>query len=112
MKTPGWAQFEVEVNALFGLRATITSGNKFFDPGDGVTPGPGDGYFADAKYSERVSHSLKVLDLDSWRERAALAGKRFIMPLRFWPRGFLKPSDYVVLSLHDFVELTQGGGGD
>ena len=43
--------------------------------------------------------------LTEWLVKAGEFGKRFIMPLRFWPKDHLKPQDFVLLSLNDFAEL-------
>lgn len=96
---------------VLGLESTPGSGNQFHSPGDGTTPGhPALHRFpiiTDSKYSEAWSTTLRLLTLKQWSVKAAEQGKRFVMPLRFFPRGSRQPSDWVVLSLHDFVELLE-----
>lgn len=102
--------WEEEVALTLDLDITITSGNKFYDPGDCITRGRDDPFplFADAKFTKRASFSLKAKDLRQYSVRAAEAGKRFILPLRFQSPGQRHPEDYVVMPFHDFVELRQG----
>lgn len=104
MKTE-WQEFEKEVAEILGLRQTIRSGVKFHDVGDATSPGRG-GLICDAKLTKRLSFSLNFPFLERWLEQAALVGKRFIMPIRWAPVGS-PPTDFVVLTLHDFMELTQ-----
>jgi hypothetical protein len=100
-----WEVFEAYVARVFGLRQTIASGSKFYDPGDAV----GDRHdvfplWADAKCTETKSFSLKARELADWTGRAQESGRRFILPLRFHsPTG--RHADYVVLGLDDFKEL-------
>jgi len=103
---PTWEAFESDVAELFGLRRTITSGNKFFDPGDAVSP-PDDPFplYVDAKYTERLSYSLKLKDLQNYRDQAAHLGKHLVLPLRFWPRGQHGPQDFAVVDLYDLHDL-------
>jgi hypothetical protein len=105
----GWKTFERHVTEVLGLDATIHSGSKFFDQGDAVTRGRGHRFplFADAKYTEHFSHSLQLKMLSDLHEQAAGVGRRMVMPIRFWPQGVPGPTDYVVLSLHDFAELME-----
>ena len=102
---PKWQRHEREVRELLGLDATITSGNKWFDPSDGITRGRDLPFqmYCDCKCTEKHSFSLKLADLYQLQDRAAEMGKRFIMPIRFHPA--VGPQDYVVLGLHDFAEL-------
>jgi hypothetical protein len=109
---PAWKRFETEVQQLLGLSSTVSSGNQFNDPGDGVNnlridqhPFP---LIVDCKYTERASMSLKRDDLKQWEERSAEMGKRFAMPIRFArsPMGLLV-NDYILLGLHDFAELLE-----
>lgn len=101
---PKWQRHEREVADILGLRRTITSGNKWFDPGDGVTRGRSPfPLYADCKCTEKHSFSLKLADLYQMQDRAAEMGKRLIMPVRFHPA--VGPQDYVVIGLHDFAEL-------
>lgn len=102
--------WEHEVARLLDLDLTITSGNKWYDPGDATTRGRDDPFplYADAKFTERASFSLKAKDLRQYSKRAEEAGKRFLLPLRFHSPGQRHPEDYAVLSFHDFVELRDG----
>jgi hypothetical protein len=92
---------------MFGLDATITSGNKFFDPGDGVTrdreaPFP---LYADCKCTSMASMSIRVLHLRQYAARAAELGKRFIMPIRFHIVAEDSHDDWVLIQAHDLAEL-------
>lgn len=100
-----WAQFEAYVAGVFGMRQTISSGSKFYDPGDAVSDRHE--YFplyADAKCTQAKSFSLKAAELRGYTERAMESGRRFILPLRFvvGTRGY---EDYVVVGMQDFKEL-------
>lgn len=109
MSKPGWENHEEDVAKIFGLRRTISSGNRFFDPGDAVSPdstGPFPIY-AEAKYTEKDSFTLKRKDLRKYWELAFDTNKHLIMPIRFWPRGARMPDDYVLLGLHDLQELIE-----
>ena len=55
--------------------------------------------------TDHVSKSIRLAELQQWSRKAQEFGKRFIMPIRFWPRGQQGPHDYVLLSLDDFAEL-------
>ena len=80
-----WEVWEREVVKALDLDATISSGSKWYDPGDATTRGRDDPFplFADAKFTERASFSLKAKDLRQYSKRAEEAGKRFLLPLRF-----------------------------
>ncbi len=109
MSEPKWQRHEREVRELLGLDSTITSGSKWFDPGDGVTRGRSPfPLYADCKCTERGSFSLKLADLNDLQYRAAEMGKRLILPVRFHPD--VGPQDYIVCSLHDFAELLSLAG--
>ena len=107
MSKRGWEAWEHYVTHLLGIDATIHSGNKFYDPGDAVTRGRSSAFplYADAKYTEKFSYPLKLKELSQYGERAADLGKRLVLSIRFWPKGVVRPEDYVVLSADDFVEL-------
>jgi hypothetical protein len=104
---PGWENHEREVAAMLGLERTITSGNKWHDPGDATTRGREHPFpiYMEGKYTEGMSFSLNMKSLKDYANRAAQAGMRMVLPVRFWPRGRHAPDDYVVVSLNDFVEL-------
>jgi hypothetical protein len=102
-----WEAFEAYVARVFGLRQTIASGSKFYDPGDAV----GDRHdvfplWADAKCTEAKSFSLKARELADWTGRAQESGRRFILPLRFHS-VVGRHADYVVVGLEDFSELLE-----
>lgn len=105
----GWAAHEIYVQEVLSLSPTINSGNQFHDPGDGVDrEHPSEKLFpliVDAKYTERLSFSVKYTILSEWWQRAAEMGKRFAMPIRFFPKFTVEPIDYILLSLDDFAEL-------
>jgi hypothetical protein len=106
MKKSGWQVHEEYVQNLLGLDSTICSGNKFYDPGDGVDrEHPSQKAFPliiDAKCTKAKSYSVKAEFLKEWEEKAAMLGKRFAMPIRFEPS-----QDYVLLTLNDFAELLE-----
>lgn len=101
-----WEQHERYIQSVLGLEATISSGSKFYDPGDAVDYNREAAFplVADCKYTERKSFSVTRKALEQWEEKASEIGKRFIMPVRMCP-PHSEPYDCVVLSLHDFAEL-------
>ena len=105
-KKPGWQEFEQEVNEQLGLRATISSGNKWHDPGDGTdraqTTFP---LLVDAKYTTYASFGLSAQFLLQMVGKAQELGRRFVLPVRFGSLRQGVSRDYVVLTLHDFTEL-------
>lgn len=107
VKGKPWEQFESDVAQRLGLRRTISSGNKFYDPGDAVStrddPFP---LFADAKCTTAKSFSLKSHELRQYTERALHQGQHMILPVRFHsPVGYHE--DYVVSVFEDFQELLE-----
>jgi hypothetical protein len=105
----GWELFERHANDVLALESTIASGSKWHDPGDGVdrrhyseTDFP---LIIDAKYTESGSYAINAAKMLQWVERAQEMGKRFALPLRFWPSWSDRPEDYIVLRLDDFGEL-------
>lgn len=108
----GWKEHERYICSLLDLDQTCCSGNKFYDPGDGVDRShPNQNSFAlivDAKCTTAASFSLKLAFLKEWEEKAASLGKRFAMPIRFEPLiDFDAKHDYVLLTLNDFAELLE-----
>lgn len=103
----GWQAFERYIQQVLGLDSTISSGSKFYDPGDAVTRGRKAPFplFCDAKYTEYSSRPLKLRELRDYSGRAAELGKRMVLAVRFWPQGDVEPQDYAVIGLHDFAEL-------
>jgi hypothetical protein len=105
----GWGAWEKDSAHDLGLERTISSGNKFYDPGDAVTRGHSDfPLYSDAKYTERMSYSLRRQEMEHHIQRADEQGKRMILPVRIWPQGHLHPLDLAVLQLHDLKELLDG----
>ena len=111
MKKRGWQAHEEYVQNLLNLDSTICSGNKFYDPGDGVDRShPSENSFAlivDAKCTTAKSFSVKSEFLREWKEKAAMLGKRFAMPIRFESPLSAEKHDYILLTLDDFAELLE-----
>lgn len=112
MKKRGWRGHEEYVQKLLGLDSTICSGNKFYDPGDGVDRShPDENPFAliiDAKCTAAKSFSIKAELLREWMLSAAMLGKRFAMPIRFEnPLEYDGNEDYILMGLDDFAELLE-----
>lgn len=110
MANPGagdWKVFEEFVATQLGLALTVASGSKFYDPGDAVTRDPNHPFplYADAKFTEYASFSVSRKLVEKYLAKATELGKRFILPVRIWPRGQARPTDVVMLPFHDFVEL-------
>lgn len=105
--TRGWEAHEKDLQEMFGLEPTITSGSKFYDPGDAVTRGRTHPFplYVDGKYTTKRSRSVSLKELRDYQGRAAEIGKRMVLALRYWPISDTQPEDYVVLSAHDFAEL-------
>ena len=105
---PDWQRFEREANAALGIDATVTSGNKWYDKNDGTTRGhPLDNAFmidADEKSTTHKTYSLSEDFLLSNKKRSTLAGKTFLLPLRFEHEDF--HSDWIVISMDDFLSMT------
>lgn len=100
-----WQAWEHSAAAVLGLDTTITSGNRFYDPGDATSRDRRDPFplLVDCKLTEKASFSLKAKELRQYTVRAAEAGKRFVLPVRFWTPQ--RVDDYVVMGFHDFVEM-------
>ncbi|AEQ21073.1 conserved hypothetical protein [Rhodococcus phage E3] len=116
MPEKNWERHEREIQELLGLRATIASGNQWHDPSDGVTPGHySDSTFplmVDCKCTTQKSFSLSRTFFADWRKKAEMAGKRFLMPVRFeYKDGRIeRREDYVILALDDLVDLLENRG--
>lgn len=108
---PGWEHWESDLQELLGLDSTICSGNQFHDTGDAVdNTNPRDVSFpllVDCKYTEKQSFSVSRKNMEQWLLRGTERGKRAIMAIRVWPRGFPHGRDYVVCSADDFAELLE-----
>ena len=101
---------EAYVQKLLGLSSTISSGNKWHDPSDGIDRrhySETDFAFAvDCKCTETYGFRLTRRTLRDWVNKAALLGKRFAMPIRFvYEDGNVE--DYVLLTLNDFAEMLE-----
>jgi hypothetical protein len=109
MHYPGWQAHEKHVQDLLELDSTPGSGNQFYAPGDAVDnrhqQQSSFAVLADCKYTEKGSFSVNHHFMAQQTDRATEAGKRFVMPIRFFHRGARHPDDYVVLGLDDFAEL-------
>lgn len=107
----GWEAFEHYVNKALGLQATIASGSKAYDPGDGVDrrhhTETDYAVQVDAKYSEKASYAVSAKLMRQWCQRAAEAGKRFILAVRLVDGGGREVHDYVVVPLQDYVMLLE-----
>lgn len=55
--------------------------------------------------TEKGSYSLNAKFLRQMTDKSAALGRRFVLPVRFWPVGAPFPEDYVVVGLGDFAEL-------
>ncbi len=106
-----WLAWEHTIQAKLSLDATPASGARFQAVGDAVdNRHPSESAFpllADAKHTEAKSYSITKKFWDQWQSVAMEAGKRFIMPIRIWPRDTDNhfPADIVAISLDDFAEL-------
>lgn len=111
MTVRGWEHHESDVQELLGLSPTIASGSKFHDIGDAVDHKHYSEsefrFIADCKYTESKSFSVGLQLLRQWEEKAAELGKRFLLPLRFWPKDARNPRDYAIISLHDLSEMLE-----
>ena len=106
-----WKTHEREVAEILGLSLTISSGNQFNDPGDGVTPGhwteSNFPLLVDCKATRKKSYSLERVFLDSWEAKARGMGKTFALPVRFeYEEGSqTKKSDLEkIVEVIDFLE--------
>lgn len=103
---PGWEAWEKHVNETLGLSATAASGSQWYEKGDGVDKSDSEWAFqVDAKYTDKASRSISIKEWDGLGKLARMAGKKFAIPVRLWPRGALGPTDLVVISLEDFAAL-------
>lgn len=107
----GWAAWEAYVNEKLGLSATIASGNKAYDPGDGVDRRHHSktdyALQVDAKHTTRGSYAVnRKFMRESW-ERAREAGQCFALPIRFADRdeGMGLTEDWVVIPFDDYLGL-------
>lgn len=105
---PEWAKFEQDVQQMLGLQSTIGSGNKFYDPSDGVSPGvPYDDpipLMVDCKTTENKSYRVDRDFLRQWYKKSLGLGYEFALPLRFLDKQS-GDEDWVVIPLKTFVSL-------
>jgi hypothetical protein len=106
-----WQEFERDIQHRLGLDSTPASGSQFYAPGDAVDNRhlrqSRFAILADCKVTEKGSFALNRQFLAHQVEGAVELGKRFILPLRFWHHGDVRPEDYVVSTLDDFDELVE-----
>ena len=105
--TTRWTDHENYIKTLLHLDGTVSSGNKFYDPGDAVAR---EHYterayrvYAECKSTINKSYSLRRQDIAGYARRAAEYGKMFVLPVRFYFDGIYE--DYVVLKAGDFAEV-------
>lgn len=105
---PEWEKFELHAQSLLGLRGTIASGTKWYDPGDGTSEREGIlfPFMTDAKCTRSKSWSVSLQFLEQWTRKSSEFGKRFLMPLRFITDQ-MEYRDYVILTLDDFAEIVE-----
>lgn len=107
MKKP-WERWEEDVQDTLGLSSTIGSGNKFYDPSDGIDKldytQTDFRLMVDAKCTKHSSYRLEKELLSQWVEKSSSMGYRFALPVRF-SDGEGSDTDYVVCTLEDFSEL-------
>lgn len=107
----GWEPWERAVNKALGLKATIASGSKAYDPGDGVDRRHHNetdyAIQVDAKYTEKASFPVNSKLMRQWTQRASEAGKRFVLAVRLVDGGGLEVHDYVVVPFQDYLELLE-----
>lgn len=111
MQKPDWKVWEEDVQNQLHLRSTISSGNKFYDPSDGVTPGhpsEQESYplMVDAKSTVQKSYSMSRNFLKDWKDKATEHSQSFALPVRFI-EGNSRYSDWVVVPFEDYVELVR-----
>jgi hypothetical protein len=108
----GWEAHERHVQQVLGLDSTVASGAKFHDPGDAVDrrhhTEADFRILADAKYTEKGSYSLNSRFLRQMGDKSTSLGRRFVLPVRFWPPAERGPEDWAVIGLDDLCELVAG----
>lgn len=112
--TPPWEIWEIEVQDRLGLRSTIASGNKFYDPSDGVDKRDHTEsdylLMVDAKCTEGISYRFTKRMMSQGVEKARQMGYRFALPVRLengGEEGSVETTDYVVTTFDDFLELVE-----
>lgn len=114
MSVPPWSKWEIECQDRLGLRSTIGSGNKFYDPSDGVDPRSQSEsdyrLMIDAKCTEAQSYRVQKKLMNQWVEKAQESGYRFALPVRLENGGSPEDNsitDFVVVTFEDFLELVE-----
>lgn len=108
MSGPDWRRAERELNEQLGVEATVSSGNQWYEKGDGETKGhPLDTdafrFQVDEKSTCKTKYPIDVRSMNQWCDRATQDGKVFLLPIRFEVgRDRDEQYDYVVLSMKDF----------
>lgn len=110
-----WHAWEVEVQDRLGLRSTIASGNKFYDPSDGVDVREAKDIdfrvMVDAKCTEGISFRFTKRLMSQWVRKAQEMGFRFALPVRLTngevEEGSDEITDYVVITFEDYLELVE-----
>lgn len=107
MSRPGWENHERDIADMFNLDRTISSGNKWHDPGDAVSRGRSNPFpiYAECKFTEHKSFAVSLKALADAENKAFQLGKRLIMPIRFGRKNPPMHKDYVVIAAHDLAEL-------
>ena len=99
-------QHEKDVCDMLSLDPTIASGSQWHDVGDGVERNAYSVWpiMMDAKCTVQRSYSIQRGWVKQQIDRAAVAGKRFILPLRFVDENS-QHDDFVLMPLDDYAEL-------
>lgn len=108
----GWIGWENHVNTALGLSSTAASGSQWYEKGDGIDKSDSEWAFqVDAKFTDKGSRSVSVKEFGQLAMQAAMQGKKFALPIRFWPRKALRPADLVVITFEDFCALVEAAKG-
>lgn len=111
MKRDPWEVWESDVQSRLDLRGTISSGNKFYDPSDGVDKldhtESDFRLMVDAKCTKNPTYRVGYKQLAQWVEKSQSMGFRFALPIRLLNGEAEKNTDYVVCTLDDFAELLE-----
>lgn len=104
-----WEKWEKFCQKELDLDSTISSGNQWNDPGDGINRGhyteESFPLVIDCKHTTKKSFSLNSNFIKEWFVKAQELGKFFAMPVRFGsPEGNI---DCVVLKFDDFLSLIE-----
>lgn len=107
-QVPDWKKAENEINEQLGVQATVSSGNQWYEKGDGTTKehsADSDAYRfeVDEKSTVKSKYTIDAYQLKDWCNRAIRQNKIFLLPIRFeLGRDREDVLDYVVLRLTDF----------